>query len=52
VKVLSADTKTKRIALSIKVLLEPSSRPAPTPQATMNKKFAALSTKWKVFGVF
>jgi protein Tex len=48
VKVLNADTKTKRIALSIKALLEPSSRPAPTPQATMNVKLAALSTKWKV----
>jgi uncharacterized protein len=48
VKVLSADTKTRRIALSIKALLEPSARPAPTPQATMNEKLAALSTKWKV----
>jgi protein Tex len=48
VKVLSADTKTRRIALSIKALLEPSSRPAPTPQATMNEKLATLSTRWKV----
>jgi uncharacterized protein len=48
VKVLSADTKTRRIALSIKALLEPSARPAPTPLATMNEKLAALSTKWKV----
>jgi uncharacterized protein len=48
VKVLSADTKTRRIALSIKALLEPSSRPAPAPQPTMNEKLAALSTKWKV----
>ena len=48
VKVLSADTKTRRIALSIKALLEPSPRPAPTPQANMNEKLAALSTKWKV----
>ena len=48
VKVLSADTKTKRIALSIKAMLEPSSRPAPTPQATMNEKLATLSKKWKV----
>ena len=48
VKVLSADTKTKRIALSIKALLEPSSRPAPATQPTMNEKLAALSTKWKV----
>jgi protein Tex len=57
VKVLSADTKTKRIALSIKALLEPAARPAPKqskpaskPQspATMNEKLAALSSKWKV----
>ena len=48
VKVLSADTKTKRIALSIKALREPSSRSAPQPQVTMNEKLAALSTKWKV----
>jgi uncharacterized protein len=52
VKALSADTKTKRIALSIKALLEPSSRPALTPQATMKEKLAALSAKWKVFGAF
>ncbi|MBW4027351.1 Tex family protein [Acidipila rosea] len=55
VKVLSADTKTKRIALSIKALLAPSSRPAaksskpaPKPQPTLNEKLSALSTKWKV----
>jgi protein Tex len=57
VKVLSVDTKTKRIALSIKALLEPAARPlprqgkpAPKPQtpATMNEKLAALSSKWKV----
>jgi uncharacterized protein len=48
VKVLSADTKTKRIALSIKALREPSSRSAPQPQVTMNEKLAALSSKWKV----
>ena len=62
VKVLSADTKTKRIALSIKALLDPAarpapkqSRPAPKPQPpapkspiTMNDKLAALSSKWKV----
>jgi protein Tex len=55
VKVLSADTKTKRIALSIKALLEPSARTtpkpvkaAPKPQATLNEKLASLSTKWKV----
>jgi protein Tex len=59
VKVLSADTKTKRIALSIKALLEPSARPAakpdkagqkaqPKPQPTLNDKLSALSMKWKV----
>ena len=55
VKVLSADTKTKRIALSIKALLEPSPRPAPAAKkaappapATLNDKLAALNTKWKV----
>jgi uncharacterized protein len=55
VKVLSVDTKTKRISLSIKALMEPSTRPlqrgnkaATKPQPTMNEKLAALSTKWKV----
>jgi protein Tex len=55
VKVLSADTKTKRISLSIKALLEPSARSTPKPektvpkpQPTLNEKLSALSTKWKV----
>lgn len=59
VKVLSADTKTKRIALSIKALLEPAGRPAarpdkagqkapPKPQPTLDDKLSALSMKWKV----
>ena len=55
VKVLSADTKTRRIALSIKALLEPSKRPAarpsqtaPRPQSTLDEKLSALSMKWKV----
>jgi protein Tex len=61
VKVLSADTKTKRIALSIKALQEPTPRsaarpgkPAPKPQPvskpqpTLDEKLAALSSKWKV----
>jgi uncharacterized protein len=62
VKVLSVDTKAKRIALSIKQLSAPSPRPAakpekavarpekPTagPQPTINEKLAALSAKWKV----
>lgn len=55
VKVLSADSKTKRIALSMKALMGPSqarrqakSR-APSPaQPTMNEKLAMLSTRWKV----
>ncbi len=33
VKVLTADAKTKRIALSIKALLEPLARPAPRPNS-------------------
>jgi uncharacterized protein len=55
VKVFSVDTKTKRIALSMKALLEPAARPAPKPntsaakpQATINEKLATLSMKWKV----
>lgn len=58
VKVLSADTKNKRISLSIKALQEPSPRSGPRastsgknlpkPQATLDEKLAALSTKWKV----
>jgi uncharacterized protein len=53
VKVLSVDTKAKRIALSIKQLTAPparsAARPAPvTPKpASMNDKLAALSMKWK-----
>jgi len=56
IKVLSVDSKTRRIALSIKALTAPASRPAakPTakpaakPQPTMDEKLAALSMKWKV----
>jgi protein Tex len=61
VKVLSADVKTRRIALSMKALLEPS-RPAPKDkpvspktqpgvkgaQPTLDEKLSALSAKWKV----
>ena len=54
VKVLSVDTKAKRIALSIKALSFPSARPpvnqerqAPMPQPTMDQKLEALSMKWK-----
>ncbi len=54
VKVLNADARVKRIALSIKAL-EPSAAPpvrqpkrtAP-PQPTVEDKLAALSSKWKV----
>jgi uncharacterized protein len=53
VKVLSVDTKARRIALSIKALSAPAPRvpakPTRKPQpATLNEKLAALSTKWKV----
>lgn len=54
VKVLSADTKTKRIALSIKALQEPANKtqakPKPKQQAqpSMEDKLAALAMKWKV----
>jgi uncharacterized protein len=52
VKVLNADAKTKRIALSIKALQGgPSQRdqkPTPTQPATFDSKLALLSSKWKV----
>jgi uncharacterized protein len=55
VKVLSADTKTRRIALSIKALLASSvpaaARPGKSvtkPQPTLDEKLSALSMKWKV----
>jgi uncharacterized protein len=55
VKVLSVDSKAKRIALSIKQLTAPAARPparpaksAPKLEPTMDEKLAALSTKWKV----
>jgi len=52
VKVLSADTKTKRIGLSMKALQEPSQKPQQkprtNPQPTMEDKLALLSSKWKV----
>ncbi len=55
VKVLSADAKAKRIALSIKQLLEPvprPQRPAPPkktepPKPTMDDKLAALAAKFR-----
>jgi uncharacterized protein len=56
VKVLSVDTKAKRIALSIKALTapatkpvaKPATKPAPGREATLDEKLAALSSKWKV----
>jgi uncharacterized protein len=56
VKVLSADIKTKRIALSMKALMgsaQKASKPtsmnlAPTAPPSLDEKLAMLSTKWKV----
>ncbi len=58
VKVLSADVKTRRIALSIKALLEPTPRaqsqkpqapkPPQKPQLSVEQKLSMLSSKWKV----
>jgi uncharacterized protein len=50
VKALSADAKTKRIALSMKALQGPAKheRPQPKQPATMQDKLAMLSSKWKV----
>jgi len=57
VKVLSADGKTKRIALSMKALMEggqqkqtrtPPRQQTKAPEPTLQDKLAALSTKWKV----
>ncbi|GGG81928.1 Tex family protein [Edaphobacter dinghuensis] len=52
VKVLSADAKTKRIALSMKALMGPAQRApreAPKkPEISMSDKLNLLATKWKV----
>jgi protein Tex len=52
VKVLSADAKTRRIALSIKALQGPLQRsqraPQQKPEPTLNEKLNLLATKWKV----
>jgi uncharacterized protein len=56
VKVLSADLKAKRIALSMKALMEPArnnQRPKqpghqPPSQPSLNEKLAMLSSKWRV----
>ena len=52
VKVLTVDTKAKRIALSIKALQAPTGKPAPAkrtppPPPTLNDQLAALSSKWR-----
>ena len=51
VKVLSVDTKAKRIALSLKALSALASRSAPKKQApppvTFDDKLSALTTKWR-----
>ena len=52
VKVLSVDTKSKRIGLSIKALSAPPSKPAPKkqvppPSVTVEDKLATLSAKWR-----
>ena len=57
VHVLSADAKTKRIALSMKTpgakpaqgppLLHRKPTPVPKPQPTMDDKLAALADRWK-----
>jgi len=55
VKVLSVDTKTKRIALSMKALMGPAPQRGPRPQAvapkaapSMDDKIAMLANKWKI----
>jgi uncharacterized protein len=52
VKVLSADLKTKRIALSIKALQAPAVRtvrtPVRKPELSMDDKLASLTSKWRV----
>src|SRR3984957_11926782 len=52
VKVLNADAKTKRIALSIKALQggppQRDQMPTPPQPATLDSKLALLSSKWKV----
>jgi uncharacterized protein len=53
---VSADAKTKRIALSVKALMDSAPnnqrpkklRQQPQLQPSMNEKLAMLSSKWKV----
>jgi len=52
VKVLSADAKSKRIALSMKALMGPAQRVqreiVKKPEISMSDKLNLLATKWKV----
>jgi uncharacterized protein len=52
VKVLSADAKSTRIALSMKALMGPAQRVqreiAKKPEISMSDKLNLLATKWKV----
>jgi uncharacterized protein len=53
VQVLSADPKTKRIALSMKALQAPAQRtdkpkPKPKPELSLDQKLSALADRWKV----
>ncbi len=47
VHVLSADAKTKRIALSMKTPGATKPAPPPKPQPNMDDKLAALADRWK-----
>jgi protein Tex len=49
VQVLSADPKTKRIALSMKALMPPAAPPPKSnPRVSPEDQLAALTTRWKV----
>ena len=49
VQVLSADPKTKRVALSMKALMPPvAPQPKPKPQPAAGDPLAALANRWKV----
>jgi uncharacterized protein len=48
VQVLSADPKTKRIALSMKALMAPAApQPKSKPQTNAGDPLAALANRWK-----
>ena len=53
VKVLNVDPKSRRIALSMKALLEPAGKPRPARQRqeprqpTLDEKLASLANRWK-----